>query len=329
MATLSHDNLKDPVQAHLNGDFTLLSAEQSVAQALEGLRASAVSERIVYFYVADGEGRLVGVVPTRRLLMSPTDRRISEIMEKRVVSIPADASVLEACELFVTRRLLAFPVVDARRRLLGVIDVSLFTDEVLGLSRQQLDQDVFQLIGINILEGRRASAWTSFRRRFPWLLCNIAGGTACALLAGRYEAFLGAKVVIALFIPLVLAVAESVSIQSMTLTLQGMHGGNRSLRGLWRPLRREFATAMLLAAGCGGSVALAAWIWKRDPWVAAAVGGSIGFSIMTACLLGVALPAVVRTLRGDPKIAAGPVVLALADIVTLLFYFNLSGFLLR
>jgi magnesium transporter len=51
--------------------------------------------------------------------------------------------------------------------------------------------------------------------------------------------------------------------------------------------------------------------------------------VVTACLLGVLLPTAVRLLRRDPKIAAGPVVLATADVATLLFYFNIARLFLH
>ena len=329
MPPLSPDNIDDPIAAYVKGGFALLQAGQTVAQALADLRKGNLSERIIYFYVADAEGRLAGVVPTRRLLMSPPERLIAEIMDRRVVSIPARATVADACEIFVTRRLLAFPVVDADGRMLGVVDVSLFTDEVFELSERQSARDVFQLIGIRVLGGRRASLWSQFRGRFLWLLCNIAGGIACAFLAGRYEAFLDATIVLAFFIPVVLTLSESVSIQSMTLTLQALHGEEFDAASLWASLRREALTALLLAGACGGTVGLVAWAWKQDPLVAAAIACSIGFSIMTACLLGVALPTALRLFKADPEIAAGPVVLAITDVLTLLFYFNLAGLLLH
>ena len=46
--------------------------------------------------------------------------------------------------------------------------------------------------------------------------------------------------------------------------------------------------------------------------------------MIIACLLGVAFPAVLRAVKADPRIAAGPVVLAAADVVTLLLYFGLG-----
>ena len=48
-----------------------------------------------------------------------------------------------------------------------------------------------------------------------------------------------------------------------------------------------------------------------------------------ACLLGLSIPSLLHALRLDPKIAAGPLTLALADILTLLFYLSIASLLLR
>ena len=75
--------------------------------------------------------RLKGVIPSRSLLLSPPEARIADIMLREVVAIPAGATVLDACEFFVLHRFLAFPVVDDHRRLIGSIDIELYTDELL------------------------------------------------------------------------------------------------------------------------------------------------------------------------------------------------------
>ena len=325
---LNQGNLNEPVSTHAKRDFVALKDAWTVTQTLDWLRTQSLGEKIIYFYVVDDGDKLVGVVPTRRLLMSQPDRKLSDIMVQRVISVPETMSVLDACEFFVLYRMLAFPVVDAAGKLVGVIDVGLFTDEIFRLSESQSAQDVFQLIGVHILRGKKVSPWRGFTSRFPWLLCNIGGGIACALLAGMYETFLDSVIVLALFIPVVLALAESVSIQSMTIALQRFHEAGADWRTVLRSLGGEMMTATLLGAACGTIVGLAAWIWKHQPWVALAIGGSIWLAIITACLLGVALPSLVRAVKGNPRIAAGPVVLAAADIATLIFYFNLAGLIL-
>lgn len=324
---LGRENLHDPITAHLAGQAITLDADATVGEAMASLRARQLPEAIVYFYAVDPEGTLRGVVPTRRLLTSAPEARIAELMLPRVVAIPHTATVEVACEFFVMHRFLAFPVVDGARKLLGVVDVSLFTDEVLDVAEKQSLDDVFQLVGVH-LAATKASPLASFKDRFPWLLCNIGGGTACAVLSGLYEPLLDAQLVLALFVPVVLALAESVSMQSMTITIHGLHGQGVNWSNLLRSLRQEFLAALLLGLACGGTVGVIARVWKGSTPVALAIGGSIGLAMVTACLLGVLLPTAVRALRGDPRIAAGPVVLATADLATLLFYFNVAGWIL-
>ena len=175
--------------------------------------------------------QLVGVVPVRRLLTAQPEQLVREVMLDHVVAIPDWATVLIASEYFATRRLLAFPVVNGRGELLGVVDVSLFTDEVIDLAKQTYD-DIFQLIGIHGTAQR--STWMAFRDRFPWLLCNIAGGLIAAFIASRYEHLLRQVVVLALFIPIVLALAESVSMQALTLTMQNLPEGPDHLEAVGR-----------------------------------------------------------------------------------------------
>ena len=120
-------HLDDPVTRHMRTDFSRLGVQQTVAEALETIRRQPPDGRIIYFYVVDDDNRLLGVVPTRRLLLSPLDARIADIMVRDVIAIGRQASVLDACEFFTMHRLLAFPVVDDEKRLIGVVDVELYT----------------------------------------------------------------------------------------------------------------------------------------------------------------------------------------------------------
>src|SRR4029079_1598137 len=136
----------------------------------------------------DGDGRLLGVVPTRRLLLSPRDKRLSQIMVQPVVAIPRDATVLEACEFFVLHRLLAFPVVDEEHRIVGLVDVEVYTRELSDLERRETHNDLFQLIGVHVTEAQQRSVPALFRRRFPWLLATLAGGLLAAVISDLYYA---------------------------------------------------------------------------------------------------------------------------------------------
>ncbi|HZT83451.1 MAG TPA: magnesium transporter [Gemmataceae bacterium] len=327
-AALTEAHLADPVTAHMRRDFVHLGAGQTVAEALADLRSRQPPGRIVYFYVTDADGRLVGVVPTRRLLLSPPDRPLAEVMVRPVVALPDTATVLDACEFFTLHRLLAFPVVDADRRLVGVVDVELYTDELSGLGTPERPDDLFQLIGVHLTEAQQASPLLSFRHRFPWLLCNVAGGILAAFLSGLYEEQLQRAVALALFIPVVLALAESVGIQSVSLALETLHGRSPTWASLLTKARRELLTGLLLGGACGVLVGLVALAWLRQGEVALCLLGGIGGGVAAAAVVGLAVPYLLRLLRLNPQVAAGPIALAGADMLTLLVYFNLARWLL-
>ncbi|MBN1509608.1 MAG: magnesium transporter [Sedimentisphaerales bacterium] len=313
-----------PVTTVARTDFVVLRQDLTVRQALDAIRQRDLGEQIVYFYIVDEQDHLVGVVPTRRLLTAALDQRISDIMVRDIITIPHTAVVLDACEFFAMYRFLAFPVVDDQQHIVGVVDVKTFTDEVFDIAEREKTNEIFELIGFRASQVRDASSVRVFRYRLPWLLATIGSGLICAMLAGAFEATLAQSIVLTFFITLILGLGESVSSQSMAVTIQALRAARPTLRWYLRTLRREMKTALLLGVTCGGAVALIAGLWRGEAAPALVIGGSILLSLGSACITGLSVPTVLHALRLDPKIAAGPVTLALADIFTLLFYFTLA-----
>jgi magnesium transporter len=325
---ITEQDLNDPITRHMHRNITRLKAGQTAGEALAWLRANPPTGRILYFYVVDDEDHLQGVVPTRRLVLAAPEQPVADIMVTRVVALPEEATVLDACEFFIQHRFLALPVVDAEHRLCGVVDVELYTEEMSQLDEQGPRDDLFQLIGVHVAAAQPASPRAAVRARFPWLLCNIVGGILAAFLTGLFEAELKKVVALALFIPVVLALAESVAIQSVSLALQTMHGVPPTWAALGRRARREAVTGLGLGVLCGLAVAGVALAWLWNPRVALCLLGGIGVGVACAAVIGLAVPNVLRLIHREPQVAAGPVALVAADMVTLLLYFSLARWLL-
>jgi magnesium transporter len=235
--------------------------------------------------------------------------------------------VLEACEFFTLHRLLAFPVVDSGRRIVGVVDVELYTEELAetGNEGPGARDDLFQLIGVRLTRSQQARPLRAFRGRFPWLLCNIAGGTLAAILADIYQVQLNWEhAVLAIFIPVVLALAESVAIQSVTLTLDGIRGVKPSWGDLLTRSRHEVMTGLLLAVAGGLLVATLAALWQGIPRLFPILLVGIGIGVTGGAVCGLAIPYLLHLMSRDPQVAAGPIALASADVIVLLAYFNLA-----
>jgi magnesium transporter len=319
------EHLNEPIRRFANAEFTALSEDLTVAGAFAQIRERGVAQQIVYFYVVNAEQQLVGVLPTRRLLLAPPDARLQDIMINRVVAIPETATVLETCEMFLMHRFLAFPVVNDRRQVVGVVNVGMFTEETLSISERAHLDEVFERIGVRVAEVLGASPLRAFRLRFPWLTATLCGGIGCAMLAGLYETTLAASLILAFFLTLVLGLGESVNAQSVTVTVETLRGRRPNRVWLAQALRREFVTALLLGTACGSLVGLVAWLWRGQPVAALVIGASVAVSMVAACLIGLIVPSVLHRFHLDPRIAAGPVSLALTDLCTLLTYFSAAS----
>ncbi len=306
-------------------DFITLSQDLTVQQALKAIRSQDFGEKIVYFYVVDAEDRLTGVLPARRLLSSELEQRLSEIMITRIVTVPYTATVLDAYEMFVLYKFLAFPVVDDESRIIGVVDVKLFTNELFDIAEKEHLDELFESIGFHVSQVRGASPLHAFRFRFPWLMATIASGSISALLSSTFEITIAKSLILAFFLTLILGLGESVAMQSMTVTIQTLRSIQPTFAWYFRAFRREVVTALLLGSACGTLVGLIIWLWFGAVVAALSIGSSIVLAISAACLFGLSIPALLHGLKLDPKIAAGPVTLAITDISTLLFYFSLAA----
>jgi magnesium transporter len=324
----SDGGLDDPVTRHARTDFVAIGAHKSVQQALDSIRTAAAGGSFMYFYVTDDDGRLAGVMEARRLLTSPLDARVDAIMTRNVVAVPDSFTLLEACELFVLHRYLAFPVVDRERRILGVIDIGLFAKEMFEIEERDQLHNIFETLGVRLSDIREKSVWTGFRVRFPWLLATIGSGTICAVVVGLFQATLAKSLILAFFLTLVLGLGESVAMQTMAVTVHLLHHQSFGRGSYRRRLRRELGRAFLLGASCAVVVGCIARVWTGSLLPGAVIASGIVASLLLACFLGVSIPVVLHRLRLDLRVASGPLTLALTDICTIAAYFSLAAVLL-
>jgi magnesium transporter len=235
------------------------------------------------------------------------------------MAIPSFATVLVAAEYFVNHRLLAFPVVEPDGKLVGVVDVNAFTDEVISLARQSFD-GIYQLLGIHATPALSPwVGWTSGQFETIGVSDAVSGLIFAEPAEPRHHAAVRA----------VLRSGRAGAGRERqhpvdTLTLR-LRNGPVQWKQFGRALTTELITALFLGIACGCTVGLASWVWKREALVAVVLAGSIAAAMFTACAFGVVLPTLLRLAKADPKIAAGPIVLAMTDLAALLFYFTIAG----
>lgn len=307
---------------------TVVHSHETIDEAVQLLREKKITDEIVYIYVVDSEHRLQGIVPTRSLLLATADSTIGDIMERDVVFLKGSQTLKEALEFLESHHLLALPVVDEKGHFLGVVDVQIYFEEKLDVIQAKRRRDIFRMLGFYLEEdGKRFSSFASYKNRMPWIFCNIFSGLVCAAISYFFEGVLEKFLVLAMFIPLVLALSESISMQSMTQSMQlKRHGG--SLHFFLHNIFIETKLLFLLALTCGIIVGIISLLWENGTKAAPIIALGILISVVISGIIGASMPILLYKRKTSATVAAGPIVLMSVDIITTTIYLSLATWIL-
>jgi len=262
----------------------------------------------------------VGVTSLRNLLINPPSTTLRDVMSADVIVVAPETDQEEVARIAARYDLLAVPVADENRRLLGIVTI----DDVIDVIREEAVEDMMLMAGVGeTYDLHGGSATSSARARLKWLTVTLVAGLVLSEVIGGFETTMSANVAIAGFIPVVMGMGGNVGIQAATITVRNLATGHVSLtEGVRGLLLRECLVGMLLGLAFGA--ALTGWGLVRywpDWTIGASVGLSILLALMTASVLGTGIPLLLERLRVDPAVATGPFVTTLIDLIAVVVYF--------
>jgi magnesium transporter len=310
----------------MSSDVATLRTDQTVTQAMQHLRAMAEKKETIYYnYVIDSDGRLLGIVSLRDLVLASPDAMLEDVMNRDVIRVDVADSVDEVGRKIREYDLLALPVVDDRGRLAGIVTV----DDVLDAAEAETTEDFNKLgaTGLGRASYRDASPLLLYRRRIVWLLVlvfvNIFSGAGIAV----FENTIAVVPALVIFLPLLIGSGGNAGSQSATLMVRALATGEADIRDWVRLLLKEILVALGLGLTMAAGVGLVSSVMA--PQVLWAVVPSMVLLVMVGSLIGLLLPFVLTKLNMDPATASGPLITSLADISGVLIYFAVASYMLR
>jgi magnesium transporter len=320
-------------------EFVSVADTMTVDDALATIRGMARAgrrEAMGTVYAVDARGALAGVLSLRELLAAPEGARIADIAWSEIVTVLPTADREEVAQLTTNYDLVAVPVVDAERRLLGVVTV----DDVIDAIQEEQTEDVQKFGGLTALEDPylQSSVWDLLRKRSPWLLILFVGQMFTAAAMGFFEHEIASAVVLSLFVPLVISSGGNSGSQATSLIIRAIALQELGARDWWRVMRRELLIGLILGLLLGGVGLLRVVVWE---WaglydfgahyllLAATVGTTVVGVVLFGTLTGAMLPFVLKRVGYDPASASAPLVATLVDVTGVVLYFTIALALLR
>lgn len=301
--------------------------DRSVARAIEKIRMAFgdVKEDFFYVYVVDADGKLVGKLPLPRLILARPEDTVGSVMDEDVHPVAAETDQEEVARIFQKYDLPSLPVVDREQHLLGRITV----DDIVDVIQEEAAEDYSRLAGTDEEEFTEGSILRKAAIRLPWLVTGLVGGVLSAIVLSHFEADLSAVITLAFFVPVIMAMGGNVAIQSSAVMVRALATGEVTPRDASRRLAREVGVSIITGAVCAVLIFAAAWIWWGDQRLGIVVSGSMLSVILISTSVGAFVPLALERMRIDPALATGPFVTTSNDILGILIYLSLAGWMLR
>lgn len=307
-------------------DYLSLNKDMTVTEAIEKVRSSKVDrDNLTTLYVVDEPRVLIGIVDLQDLVIAKPDQRIEDIMEDDIVYAVIGDDQEVVARMLQEYDLIAIPVVDRERRLVGAITI----DDVVDIIEEEVTEDFHKIgaVGKFRINFREATVPFLFRIRIGWLMVlvfmNIFSGAGIAF----FEETIEAVVALVFFLPLLIDSGGNAGSQSATMMVRALAIGDVVFRDWFKLLWKEIRVALAMGVTMAIGVALIASF--RAPEVITVVALTMTLVVVVGSLIGMSLPFILSRFNMDPATASGPLITSLADIAGVLIYFSIATWYLE
>jgi magnesium transporter len=327
---------EDSIGRLMTPDYIPIKENWTVKEVLDYIRNHGQqSETLNVFYVIDDRGVLLDDIRVREILLAPLDKKVSQLMNRDFVSLMANDDQEVAVSAFKKYDMVALPVTDSNRVLLGIVTV----DDVFDVAEEETTEDFHKVGGVTALEEPYMSIvfFKMIQKRAGWLVILFLGEMLTASAMAFFEKEIARAVVLALFVPLIISSGGNSGSQASTLVIRALALGEVNLRDWWKVMRREILAGGVLGMILGGIGFCRIFMWSLftdlygPHWllVAITIWLALVGVVLWGTLVGAMLPIVLKRAGADPAASSAPFVATLVDVTGLIIYFSVAALVLK
>ncbi|MBF0274039.1 MAG: magnesium transporter [Nitrospinae bacterium] len=306
----------------MQAEFVTVYGELTVEEAIQSVNEFEDIETVHEIFVVDKNERYIGTINVWTLISGTYSDIVEDICNKSSVVVDAFMDQEEVAEIFKKYDAVAVGVVNYENKLIGKIKV----DDIVDVIHTEAQEDMMMMAGIrepeNILE---ESVFNSIKSRFPWLFVAVIGGLITGAIMYEFKHIMETVIILATFVPVVMATAGNVATQSSTIMVRRIAVGDLENIKTYSLLLKELVIGLGIGLLSASLVALFAFLWKDALNLGIVVGFSMFGAVITGSIIGVITPLLFKKLKIDPAIASGPMVSSINDFTGIMIYFAIAS----
>jgi len=312
----------------MNPNFLDLKENMTVKEALQHIRDEGNKKETIYtLFVIDNTRKLMGTVELKDLIFSEEDALIKDIMNKNPIFSTVYDDEEEVARIMQDYDLLAIPVTDSEKRLVGIITI----DDIVDVLEESATEDIQKMAAVGVTETSyfHTSIWELIKSRVIWLGALLLFESIAVFVIEGFSDVLQKITVLAAFMPTINAIGGNTGSQMSAIVIRSMAVGDIEENDFKKVLARELFSSVILGIILAIIMFLRSIVNTREPLIMLSLSLSIIIVVIISNLLGAILPFFAKKIHLDPAMISGPFISTLMDILSMFFYFSISALLLK
>lgn len=316
----------------MTSEFFAFTMEMTIGEAGAYIRDNPRIDFTNGIFILNPTGELQGYVPARNLLINLPSTPLRQVMRPVLHKVNPDASREEVIDIVERYKISSLPVVNIDNELIGVIA----HEDVVEAMEDFADATLAKMTGTSGKLSSHDPLLRRFTARAPWLVVTLLAGLInVGVMSSFHQKREGGILTFALFfVPLITGMSGNIGLQCSTVLIRMMAMGGLTVGNRRETIVKELMSGLFTGTVFGLSCGVLAYtidyiggglFGSATPFAVAVI---VGLGLIGGCFagtfLGVFSPFFFTRIGVDPAIAAGPIVTAFNDFLSMTIYFMIA-----
>lgn len=211
-------------------------------------------------------------------------------------------------------------VLDDQENILGII----YADDIIRLLQKQTSADLYGFAGVHEEEDIFDPVRVKVKRRYKWLLLNLATAYLAAWVVSLFSETLDTWVILAAYMPIVAGMGGNAATQTLAVMVRSLALGEIELKNSFRALMPEMGAGFINGTINGAVVAVIAILWNQSPVLGLVTALALVINLIVAGFFGAFIPLLMKRLGKDPATSATIFITTATDVFGFLVFLSLA-----
>jgi magnesium transporter len=312
---------EDSAARIMQREFTAIPSDWTVGQTIDYLRESKdLPQEFLEIFIVDNDFKPIGIVPSSRVLRTSRDSKMNSIMREMPVLISVNMDKEEVGHAFENYNLVSAGVVNKNNKLVGMITA----DDVVTVVQEEAEEDVLRLAGVGD-EEITDTVFVKTKRRFNWLLVNLATALLASWVISIFGAEIEKVVALAFLMPIVASMGGNAGMQTLAVTIRAIATKELSSSNINKIITKEFFIGVLNGIIFAIITAIIVQLWFKQIDLSIIIAASMVLNMIVAGLFGILIPVTLKKMNIDPALASSVFVTTVTDVIGFLSFLGIGS----